>query len=150
MARRTDSDQTLLALLNEGMTLQQAAEEMGVTKQALSLRLKGMGHNAQDYRRRREAKRRAAAFALDAAAIERGEGMLTLQQAATRYGWTRRNLNRAVTLKVLPGHRVQGKWYVTPTAVEHWIAHASSRPGPPPGTGPQHQREAKARRDAAA
>jgi excisionase family DNA binding protein len=134
VAERRFTDGGLLALLDAGLTLQEAAQELGVTKQAASLRVKAMGQSMGAIRQRREAARLAAARQMDMEALQQGERLLTVREAAQRTGWSRENVQRAITLGLLPAHKLGRQWFVTEAAVRHWIETAPHRPGPAPGT----------------
>lgn len=134
LAERRFADGALLRLLEEGHSLRGAARELGVSPQTASLRLKALGLSAQTFRERREAARLAAARQLDLQALRQGERLLTVREAAQASGWSRENVQRAITLGLLPAHKLGRQWFVTLSAVRHWIAHAPHRPGPAPGT----------------
>ena len=134
VAERRFTDGGLLALLDAGLTLQEAAQELGVTKQAASLRVKAMGQSMGAIRARREAARLAAARQMDLQAVEQGERLLTVREAARATGWSRENVQRAITLGLLPAHKLGRQWFVTEAAARHWIETAPHRPGPAPGT----------------
>lgn len=140
---RAMTDGGLLRLLEEGRTLQEAAQELGVTKQYASQRLKALGLSAQTFRERREVARLAAARQMDLDALREGERLLTVREAAQQTGWSRENVQRAVTLGLLPAHKLGRQWFVTEAAVRHWVEQAPHRPGPAPGTprAPREQRE---------
>ena len=123
----------LVALLNEGKTQEEAGKELGVTKQAVSLRLKEEGYDARVFEARRKAALRAAAQQLDLEALQKGERLLTPREAAELSGWTRTGIQRAIEKGSLPAQRLGGYWFVTESAVRHWIDNAHHRPGTPPG-----------------
>lgn len=59
--------------------------------------------------------------------------LLTLRQAAERYGIYWNTLRAAVRRGQLPAEKLGSQWTVTEAAVRYWQAHARHVPGPAPG-----------------